>query len=106
MLLICVALTPATASADGFLSSIFNRDSSKPLKNVANQSMIRRLGRKWKTLHKLVYAILLLTVLHFLWQVKADYLEASIYAIIAAVLLLHRVGPVRRLKLKSFTAAR
>ena len=77
-----------------------------PLALTSNQSMIRRLGRKWKTLHKLVYAILLLTVLHFLWQVKADYLEASIYAIIAAVLLLHRVGPVRRLKLKSFIAAR
>ena len=77
-----------------------------PLALTSNQSMIRRLGRKWKTLHQLVYAILLLAVLHFLWQVKADYLEPSIYAIIAAVLLLHRVGPVKRLNAKSFTAAR
>ena len=77
-----------------------------PLALTSNQLMIRYLGRKWKTLHKLVYVILLLTVLHFLWQVKADYLEPSIYAIIAVVLLLHRVGPFRRLKLKSFTAAR
>ena len=76
-----------------------------PLALTSNQSMIRRLGRKWKALHKLVYAILLLTVLHFLWQVKADYLEPSIYAIIAAILLLHRIGPVRRLTFKSFTAA-
>jgi sulfoxide reductase heme-binding subunit YedZ len=77
-----------------------------PLALTSNRAMIGRLGRKWKTLHQLVYAILLLAVLHFLWLVKADYLEPSIYAIIAAVLLLHRVGPVKRLNLKSFTAAR
>ncbi|MDB4582857.1 ferric reductase-like transmembrane domain-containing protein, partial [Draconibacterium sp.] len=77
-----------------------------PLALTSNQAMIRRLGRKWKTLHQLVYAILLLAVLHFLWLVKADYLEPSIYAIIAVVLLLHRLGPVKRLNAKSFTAAR
>ena len=77
-----------------------------PLALTSNQVMIRRLGRKWKTLHQLVYAILLLAVLHFLWLVKADYLEPSIYAIIAVVLLLHRLGPVKRLNAKSFTAAR
>jgi sulfoxide reductase heme-binding subunit YedZ len=77
-----------------------------PLVITSNQAMVRRLGRKWKTLHQLVYAILLLAVFHFLWLVKADYLEAKIYAIIAIVLLLHRVGPMKRFKLKSFTAAR
>jgi len=77
-----------------------------PLALTSNQAMIRRLGRKWKTLHQLVYAILLLAVLHFLWLVKADYLEPLIYAIIAVVLLLHRLGPVKRLNAKSFTAAR
>ena len=68
--------------------------------------MIRRFGRNWKALHQLVYAILLLAVLHFLWLVKADYLEPTIYAIIGVVLLLHRVGPMKRFNLKSFTAAR
>jgi len=77
-----------------------------PLAVTSNRAMTRRLGRKWKTLHQLVYAILLLAVLHFLWLVKADYLEAKIYAIIAIVLLLHRVGPMKRFNLKSFTAAR
>jgi sulfoxide reductase heme-binding subunit YedZ len=77
-----------------------------PLAITSNQAMVRRLGRNWKTLHQLVYAILLLGVLHFLWQVKADYLEPTIYAIIALLLLLHRVGPIKRLKIKSFTAAR
>jgi sulfoxide reductase heme-binding subunit YedZ len=77
-----------------------------PLAITSNQAMVRRLGRNWKTLHQLVYAILLLGVLHFLWLVKADYLEPTIYAIIAVVLLLHRVGPMKRFNLKSFTAAR
>lgn len=77
-----------------------------PLALTSNQAMRRRLGRKWKTLHQLVYAILLLGVLHYLWQVKADYLEAGIYAIIAVFLLLHRIGPIKRLNFKSFTAAR
>lgn len=77
-----------------------------PLAVTSNRAMIRRLGRRWKDLHQLVYAILLLAILHFLWLVKIDYLEPSIYAIIAVILLLHRIGPIKRLTLKSFTAAR
>ena len=72
-----------------------------PLAITSNQAMIRRLGRKWKTLHRLVYLIILLGVLHFLWLVKADYLEPGIYAIIAMVLLAQRLGPIRRLGARS-----
>ena len=54
-----------------------------PLALTSNQAMIRRLGRRWKTLHQLVYLVILLGVLHFIWLVKADYREANIYAIIA-----------------------
>lgn len=74
-----------------------------PLAATSNQAMIRRLGKKWKSLHQLVYPVALLAVLHFLWLVKADYLEPTIYAIIAMVLLVHRVGPIKRLKPKSST---
>ena len=77
-----------------------------PLAITSNQAMIRRLGRKWKTLHQLVYLIIVLGVLHFLWLVKADYLEPGIYAIIAIILLAHRVGPVRRLGMKSSPVTR
>lgn len=77
-----------------------------PLALTSNQASLRRLGRRWKALHQLVYAILVLGVLHFLWLVRVDYLEPSIYAIIAIVLLLHRVGPVRRLKFRSSPATR
>lgn len=77
-----------------------------PLAITSNQAMIRRLGKKWKSLHQLVYLILALGVLHFIWLVKADYLEPTIYAIIALVLLLHRVGPMKRFSLKPFPATR
>jgi len=77
-----------------------------PLALTSNQAMIRRLGKKWKSLHQLVYLVLVLGVLHFIWQVKADYLEPGIYAIIAMILLVHRIGPIKRLKLKSSTVAR
>jgi len=77
-----------------------------PLAVTSNQAMIRKLGRKWKSLHQLVYVIILLAVLHFLWLVKADYLEPSIYAIIAMILLAHRLGPIKRLGVKSAPAAR
>jgi len=77
-----------------------------PLAITSNQAMIRRLGKKWKSLHQLVYLILALGVLHFMWLVKADYLEPTIYAIIAVVLLLHRVGPMKRFSLRSSPTTR
>ena len=77
-----------------------------PLAITSTQSMVRRLGRRWKVLHQLVYLAIVLGVLHFLWLVKADYREPVIYAIIAAVLLIHRVGPFKRLGARSYPAAR
>ena len=67
-----------------------------PLAVTSTRAMMVRLGRKWKSLHQLVYLILVLGVLHFLWLTKADYLEPGIYAILAIILLLHRVIPVKR----------
>jgi sulfoxide reductase heme-binding subunit YedZ len=72
-----------------------------PLAITSNQAMIKRLGAvRWKSLHKLTYLVATLAVLHFLWLVKADYLEAGIYAVIAAALLLQRV------KFKPFLSAK
>jgi sulfoxide reductase heme-binding subunit YedZ len=62
-----------------------------PLAITSTQGWIRRLGRRWKTLHRAVYVIGVLGVLHFLWLVKADLLEPAIYGVILAVLLGLRV---------------
>lgn len=73
-----------------------------PLALTSNRWSVRKLGRKWKRLHSLVYIIIILAVSHFLWLVKADYLEPVIYALIATILLITRlerfklVRPVNR----------
>ena len=67
-----------------------------PLAITSNIAMIRRLGKNWKKLHRSVYLIVVLGVLHYLWLVKADYFEPGIYASIAAVLLLQRLNIKRR----------
>ncbi|MCB1887541.1 MAG: sulfoxide reductase heme-binding subunit YedZ [Rhodocyclaceae bacterium] len=59
-----------------------------PLALTSNAFMIRRLGgRRWQSLHRSIYAIALLGVLHFWWLVKADYLEPLIYSAVLAGLL-------------------
>ncbi|QNH07791.1 protein-methionine-sulfoxide reductase heme-binding subunit MsrQ [Pseudomonas sp. B11D7D] len=61
---------------------------------TSNRFSIRRLGRKWKALHRLVYVILLLALLHMLWVVRADLSEWLAYALIGGALLLMRVSVV------------
>ena len=51
----------------------------------------RRLGARWKKLHKLVYVILALGLLHFLWIVRADLKEWAVYASVGAFLLALRI---------------
>ncbi len=63
-----------------------------PLAVTSNNAMVRKLGRRWKKLHQLVYAIIILGVLHYLWLTKADYLEPGIYALVAGVLLFQRLN--------------
>ncbi len=64
-----------------------------PLAATSTQAMMRRLGRQWKRLHRLVYVIGIAGVLHYLWLVKADVREPLIYGAPLAVLLLYRVLP-------------
>lgn len=62
-----------------------------PLAVTSTNRMIKRLGRNWQRLHRLVYLIAILGVLHYLWLVKADLREPLIYAGILAVLLGYRL---------------
>lgn len=63
---------------------------------TSNRYSQRRLGTRWKKLHRLVYVILGLGLLHMLWIVRADLEEWAIYASIGAALLVLRVPPVMR----------
>jgi len=62
-----------------------------PLAVTSTKGMMRRLGRRWQKLHRLVYVIAILAVWHFYWQVKLDTLDATVYALILAGLLGTRV---------------
>ncbi|HVP33487.1 MAG TPA: protein-methionine-sulfoxide reductase heme-binding subunit MsrQ [Steroidobacteraceae bacterium] len=66
-----------------------------PLAATSTNGMMRRLGRRWASLHRLVYVIAVLGVWHFYWQVKRDVREPLIYGGILALLLLYRVVRAR-----------
>ena len=51
----------------------------------------RRMGRNWQILHNAVYAVGILGVWHYWWQVKKDITEPLIYAAILAILLGARI---------------
>lgn len=63
---------------------------------TSNRYSQRRLGVRWKKLHRLAYVILVLGLLHMLWIVRADLKEWVIYASIGALLLLLRLPPLAR----------
>jgi sulfoxide reductase heme-binding subunit YedZ len=69
-----------------------------PLALTSTRNMIRRLGRRWQTLHKLIYPIALLALLHFLWLVKADKREPLLYLAVFAGLMLWRVPWARLIR--------
>jgi sulfoxide reductase heme-binding subunit YedZ len=64
-----------------------------PLALTSTDSMVRRLGRRWSLLHRLVYPAAVLAVLHYWWHKagKADIVEPAIYAALLALLLVLRL---------------
>ena len=59
-----------------------------PLAATSNRFGIRKLGgRRWQELHRSVYAIAVLAVLHYAWMVKADFRTPLIYAALVVFLL-------------------
>ena len=62
-----------------------------PLAATSSHAMMRRLGRRWQQLHRLIYLIALLGVVHYLWLVKKDLTEPLIYGGVLALLLALRL---------------
>jgi sulfoxide reductase heme-binding subunit YedZ len=67
-----------------------------PLAVTSTNRMMRKLGRRWQTLHQLIYPIAILGVWHYYWQVKADIREPLVYAGILTALLGYRLWLRRR----------
>ena len=64
-----------------------------PLTFTSTKQMMKRLGQRWKSLHKLIYVIAILGMLHFLLLVKADLREPIIYAFVLVALFAVRLKP-------------
>ena len=62
-----------------------------PLAITSTKGWIRRLGKKWQLLHRLVYLSALAACIHFLWKVKVAIGEPVYYAAILGVLLAFRL---------------
>ena len=68
-----------------------------PLAITSTRGWQRRLGRRWRQLHRLVYPAAIAAWIHLLWLSKVSYLDAVIYGTVLAALLAERaVDAVRR----------
>jgi methionine sulfoxide reductase heme-binding subunit len=72
-----------------------------PLAATSTTGMIRRLGRRWQQLHRLVYVAGLTAVIHFWWVVKADFREPRLFALALSILLGFRAWWTLRTRLSS-----
>jgi len=66
-----------------------------PLAVTSRAAMVRKLGKRWATLHSLVYVAALGGIVHFVWEVKADLSRPTLYALVLVGLLLLRFVPRR-----------
>lgn len=63
---------------------------------TSNRYSMRKLGASWKKLHRLIYVILGLGLLHMLWVVRSDLERWAIYTVVGLVLMLLRMPPIAR----------
>lgn len=62
-----------------------------PLAASSTKGMMRRLGRNWKPVHRLIYPAIALVWVHFLWQARSDITEMVVYGLLVILLLALRV---------------
>jgi sulfoxide reductase heme-binding subunit YedZ len=67
-----------------------------PLALTSTRWSMKKLGKKWTTLHKWVYLAGILAVLHYILLVKNAYTQPFVLAVILGVLLTLRIGPIKQ----------
>jgi len=75
-----------------------------PLAATSTKGMIRRLGRRWTQLHRLIYVSAIAGVIHYLWLVKADKSKPLFYGGVLTLLLGYRVAKWAAQKFQSKAA--
>ena len=76
-----------TVGFTGFLLMI-------PLALTSTRGWVKRLGRRWVTLHALIYVTALAGIVHFTWSQKADVTRPRLYGAVIVVLLAARLAPM------------
>ena len=67
-----------------------------PLAITSTRGWQRRLGRKWKRLHKAIYLAMALVLLHILWQARSDIAEPLFYIGLFFLLMAFRMPVIKR----------
>ncbi len=62
-----------------------------PLAMTSTKKMIRRLGKRWSSLHRSVYLVGMAAVVHYVWLAKGDLIEPFVYLGIVILLFAHRL---------------
>lgn len=76
-----------------------------PLSVTSTKGWQRRLKRKWKSLHKLVYFISLLAAVHYLLQIRSSWFEPVLYTLLVLLILAPRVPWKKWFSAKADTAS-
>lgn len=72
-----------------------------PLAITSTSKARRRMGRTWNKLHKLVYVVAILSLIHLWWQLRSDAIEVVIYAAIFVILMLFRLPKMKTMRFKN-----
>jgi sulfoxide reductase heme-binding subunit YedZ len=76
----------------GFLAGLI----MLPLAVTSTRGWMKRLGKKWKRLHQLIYIVGILVTVHYVWLVKSDIRIPLLYGGIIILLLIARIPAVRK----------
>ena len=71
-----------------------------PLAITSNRWSQRKLRLNWKKLHRLIYPISILIIIHFFWQTRSDFSEPLMYSALLLLLLTYRIVSLARNKRK------
>lgn len=67
-----------------------------PLAATSTKWAMKKLGKRWKTLHQIVYGIGILVIIHYLWAVKTVTTKPLLYTVLLAMLLVVRIKPIKQ----------
>lgn len=63
---------------------------------TSTKTIQRKMGRRWQSLHNMVYLAAPLVVIHFYWSVKSEVIEPIIYALVLSTVLWLRRDKLRK----------